>query len=194
MIKRIDHISLAVNDYEKARIFFTELLKLVPGACGRDEQNGFFWQLFSCGDLSRFEIIAPLKNGSFLDGFLKGKTGGVHHVTFQVDDIRATARRLDYMGVPHFGLNDKYDNWKELFIHPRDAFGLLIQFAQFKPADWLDSSEKIDDGARWSISVSGNMLNLELAHPGGGTVKSLFDAEELDLLIAELSAARKKIK
>ena len=194
MIKRIDHVSLAVSDYEKARVFFTELLGLVPGACGNDEQSGFFWQLFSCGDLSRFEIIAPTREGSFLDRFLEGKTGGVHHVTFQVADIRETAKRLDYMKVPYFGLNDKYDNWKELFIHPKNAFGLLVQFAQFNPGDWLDRSECLDSGGKWDITVSENMMHLELEHPGGGRMKTVFDAAELDLLISELSAARMKMK
>lgn len=194
MVKRIDHVSLAVNDYEKARIFFTELLGLVPGAYGIDEQSGFFWQLFSSGDLSRFELIAPLKEGSFLDGFLKGKSGGVHHVTFQVGDIQETAKKLDYMKIPYFGLNDKNDNWKELFIHPRNAFGLLIQFAQFQPADWLDTSQNLDCGEKWNISVSEHFVYLELAHPGGGKILSQFDPDEIDLLIAELSAARNKMK
>jgi len=194
VIKRIDHVSLAVSDYERARVFFTELLGLVPGACGRDDQSGFFWQLFSAGDLSRFELIAPTKKGSFLEGFLKGKPGGVHHVTFQVNDIIDTAKRLDYMNIPYFGLNDKYDNWKELYIHPRDAFGLLVQLAQFEPAEWLDPSQNPGSGEKWDVTVSENIMNFKLAHPGGGRVNRSFDAEELDLLIAELTAARKKMK
>lgn len=194
MIKRIDHVSLAVNDYERARVFFTELLGLVPGACGSDERSGFFWQLFSCGDLSRFELITPLKEGSFLDSFLDGKSGGVHHVTFQVENIRETARRLDLMNIPYFGYNDRYDNWKELFIHPRDAFGLLIQFAQFNPGEWLDRSECLDKGEKWDITVGENIMHFELAHPGGGRMKTEFNAAELEQLISELSAARSKMK
>lgn len=194
MIKRIDHVSLAVNDYERARVFFTELLGLVPGACGSDEQNGFFWQLFSSGDLSRFELIAPNAPESFLDGFLRGKTGGVHHITFQVEDIKKTVQRLEYLDIPYFGLNDKYDNWKEVFIHPRHAFGLLIQFAQFEPAYWLDDSQNIDKGDKWNITVSRNTLNLNIAHPGGGTVVTHLDKDEVDLLISELTAARNKMK
>ena len=27
---------------------------------------------------------------------------------------------------------------KELFVHPKDAFGLLIQFAEFNPLDWIE--------------------------------------------------------
>lgn len=194
MIKRIDHVSLAVNDYERARVFFTELMGLVPGACGGDEKNGFFWQLFSIGDLSRFELITPSGRGSFLERFLDGRIGGVHHITFQVDDIRETARRLDFMSVPYFGFNDSYSNWKELFIHPRHAFGLLVQFAEFQPAEWLDRSQNLESGEKWEITVRENILNLAIAHPGGGMVQSQFTAEELDIVIAELCAARNRMK
>jgi len=118
----------------------------------------------------------------------------VHHITFQVEDIRQTAGQLEYMGIPYFGLNDKYDNWKELFIHPRDAFGLLIQFAQFDPAAWLDQSMNLEKGEKWEVTVSENMLHFKTEHPGGGTTDCVFDRDELDLLIAELSAARKRLK
>jgi len=194
MIKRIDHVSLAVADYERARVFFTELLDLVPGACGSDERSGFFWQLFTCGDLSRFELISPTGKGSFLDPFLEGKSGAVHHVTIQVSDIVEAAKRLDFLKVPYFGFNDKYENWKELFIHPRDAFGLLIQFAQFDPAEWLDRSQCVEDGQKWEISVNENRMHLAIAHPGGGRVGSEFTTAELDMLISELSAARERMK
>ena len=194
MVKRIDHVSLAVNDYEKARVFFTDLLGLVPGAGGTDNVSGFLWQIFSVGDLSRFETISPLGKDSFLSGFLKGKGEGVHHITFQVEDIRETVRKLEYMGIPYFGLNDQYDGWKELFIHPRDAFGLLIQFAQFDPAVWIAKSLNLNRGEKWRITVAENMLHLKTEHPGGGTVDCAFDRDELDLLIAELSSARKKMK
>lgn len=194
MIKRIDHVSLAVHDYEKAASFFTGLLGLVPGAYGSDESGGFFWQLFSCGDLSRFELITPTGEKSFLDSFLSGRSGGVHHITFQVEDISATAARLRSMNVPYFGYNDKYDNWKELFIHPRHAFGLLIQFSQFTPGDWLNPSMTMGENEKWRVGHEGRSLSLKFTHPGGGVFETSLDASEVDLLIADLTAARNRMK
>ena len=52
MIERIDHVSIAVRDYEKARSFFQDILGAVPGAGAADDSKKFFWQLFSLGDLS----------------------------------------------------------------------------------------------------------------------------------------------
>src|SRR5208337_2985064 len=100
MISRIDHVSLAVNDFDKAEEFFTDILGLVPGASGNDQGNKFFWQIYSAGDLSRFELISPTGEGGFLDNFLRGREGGIHHVTFQVQNISETAMRLNSMNIP----------------------------------------------------------------------------------------------
>lgn len=193
MILRIDHVSIAVKDYDKAEKFFIDLLELIPGASGRDERSGFMWQIFSAGDLSRFEIIAPLKQNSFLNRFLSDKEGGVHHITFQVQDIKRTADYLKIKGIPFFGYNDKYPDWKELFIHPRDAFGLLIQFAEFNASDWLSAEQNICSGKKWLIAVKNNKAVIEIQHPGGGKVENELTASEIDMLIAELTAAKNKI-
>ena len=77
------------------------------------------WQIFSLGDLSRLEIISPTGEGSFLDGFLKDKEGGVHHITLQTPDLREAMANLDKQGIPFFGYNEYPGGvWKGIFIHP----------------------------------------------------------------------------
>ena len=73
MISRIDHISIAVKNYEKARFFFQDILGAVPGAGANNHDNQFFWQIFSLGDLSRFELIYPTGPDGLLKKFLKNK-------------------------------------------------------------------------------------------------------------------------
>jgi hypothetical protein len=63
---------------------------------------------------------------------------GPHHITIQVKDIQETRRALEERGIPAFGFSEDLPGWKELFIHPRDAFGTLIQFAEFNPLDWIN--------------------------------------------------------
>ena len=106
-----------------------------------DPRTKFFWQIFSLGDLSRLEIISPTGAGSFLDGFLKEREGGVHHITLQTPDIRQAMAHLEQQGIAFFGYNEYPGGvWKEIFIHPRHAFGVLIQIAEFKAAEWLSES------------------------------------------------------
>ncbi len=190
MVLRIDHVSIAVNDYAKANSFFTKILGLIPGGAGKDDSSRYMFQIFSAGDLSRLELIAPTGGKSFLDNFLKDREGGVHHVTFQVQDIVATRRYLDAEKIPYFGFNDKCENWKELFIHPSVAFGVLLQFSEFNPSEWLNESESITDNKRWDIRKEGDMALLSIAHPGGGKVDAKFSGEEIDRFIEDLLKIR----
>ena len=70
------------------------------------------------------------------------------HVAIAVRDIRASMRLYcDVLGatflfagdqhedVPMFGISVDQDQWKEVFIHPRDAHGVLLQIAQ---SAWTD--------------------------------------------------------
>lgn len=186
MILRIDHVSLAVRDLEKAEKFFSDLLGLVPGGMGGDEDSGYVYNVYSAGDLSRFEIISPSADKSFLDNFLKNREGGVHHITFQVKDIHKAKSILEKKKIPYFGFSDQYSNWKELYIHPKDAFGVLIQFAEFSPADWLDESMNVRDRKKWFVKKNGNRTILSVAHPGGGKVDIELSPSEINELIRDL--------
>ena len=90
MILRIDHVSLAVKDYEGAVEFFTKILGAVSQYSGTDDNLKYYWETFSLGDLSRFELIKPTGKGSFLENFLKNKMGGIHHLVLQTPDIEMT--------------------------------------------------------------------------------------------------------
>lgn len=188
MIQRIDHVSLAVKDYDKACGFFTDVLGAIPGASSQDNAMKYFWQLFSLGDLTRLELLTPTGTGSFLDNFLQSREGGVHHITLQTTDIRKSKNLLEQKGIPFFGYTEYGDIWKELFIHPRDAFGVLIQIAEFHPDDWLPETAKFSGKRRWDIIKKGNEIVISFAHPGGGTVSIPLSIGEAGKLAAELTA------
>ncbi len=187
MISRIDHVSIAVKDYEKAIDFFQNILGAIPGAAGTDDSMKYFWQLFSLGDLSRFELLKPTGDGSYLDNFLKKKKdGGAHHITMQTPDIYEAKKTLDVHDIPYFGFNDYGIFWKELFIHPKDAFGLLIQIAEFIPDDWIADTVKLPSGKKWNIDKTDDKCFLEMANPGGGKIRFELTTEEVRNLVNDL--------
>lgn len=188
MISRIDHVSIAVKDYERAFRFFSRLLGAVPGVGMEDPNMKYVWQLFSLGDLSRLELMHPTGEGSFLDGFLNKREGGVHHITLETPDIEKFRVFLEEEEIPYFGRADMGDTWKELFIHPRDAFGVLIQVAEFQPDDWIADSEKMPPGRRFSVAKSDGGCTVTLAHPGGGTVSIPLTASDARQLAEEISS------
>ena len=190
-VSRIDHVSIAVKDYEGALRFFSKLLGAVPGARAEDPNMKYVWQLFSLGDLSRLELMTPTGTGSFLDGFLKNREGGVHHITLETPDIEKFRLYLEEQDIPYFGYGSLGDVWKELFIHPRDAYGVLVQVAAFNPDDWLADSEKMPGNQQFSVTREGSGINLEIAHPGGGKASISLGADEARQLAEEIEKALK---
>ena len=81
MIMRVDHVAVAVNDHDKALAFFRDILGALPGGRFEDKISKFFWQTLALGDLSRLELLSPSAEGSFLEGFLKERSGGFYHIT-----------------------------------------------------------------------------------------------------------------
>ncbi|MFW5636283.1 MAG: VOC family protein [Thermodesulfobacteriota bacterium] len=188
MISRLDHVAVAVHDYNQAIRFFTRVLGAVPGASLTEDKLNFRWEILSVGDLSRLEVLNPAGPGSFLEGFLKDRPGGVHHLTFETPDIQQTKTVLEEHGIPYFGFNDENPAWKELFIHPRDAFGVLIQIAEFEPSEFLDASVRLPRDCRWTVQKRQNGGTLSLSHPGGGKFELDLDSDAVRKLINDLES------
>ncbi len=188
MILRVDHIAIAVKDYPRARDFFTRILGAIPGSAADDNHAMMYrWENLGLGDLSRLELLTPTGENSFLDGFLARKDGGVHHITLQTDDIYETKELLEKEGVPFFDFHDYGDTWKELFIHPRDAFGVLIQIAEFRPDDWIAKELKLPPEKPFKLSREKKTVVLKMTHDGGGIATSRLSREEAARLRDELN-------
>ena len=186
-ILRIDHVSIAVKDRQKAEHFFRTVLGAIPCSSSIDPFMKYSWEIFSIGDLSRLEILSPTSKGSFLDGFLEKRWGGVHHITMQTSDIEETQALLRRHNIPFFGANAYSDVlWREIFIHPKHAFGVLIQIAEFHPEQWLSEQVKISGNRPWNVQKTNDGIQVELAHPGGGKMKLDLTREEARRLAKEL--------
>jgi len=138
MVKRIDHVALAVRDLERAIKFFVEglggrVLYSMPYVSKK-----FRWTTIELGNSCLIELIDPLGKDGFVYRFLEKHGEGLNHITIHVDDILKVQKTLEEKEIPTFGLSSELPGWKELFIHPKNAFGTLIQFAEFNPLDWID--------------------------------------------------------
>jgi methylmalonyl-CoA/ethylmalonyl-CoA epimerase len=84
---------------------------------------------------NKVELMEPLVGSTFFDSFfeLTRGRGGVHHLNFHVDDLAAAVARLTARGYRLHGLNQADPRWQEVFLHPKEAHGVLIQLAQPGP-------------------------------------------------------------
>jgi catechol 2,3-dioxygenase-like lactoylglutathione lyase family enzyme len=128
----LDHVAIGVHRIEAT----TGLLVGVLG--GRPFEGGpgvgFRWGQWSFGNGARLELIEPAgRPGGFLHRFLARHGPGVHHVTFKVPDLARAAERARRFGYEVVGYDDSDPGWKEAFLHPKQAQGLVVQLAESNP-------------------------------------------------------------
>jgi methylmalonyl-CoA epimerase len=138
MIKRIDHVAIAVRDLERAKHFFVECLGGRELFCAPFADQGYRWTTLELGSSCFIELIDPLNADGFVHRFIDKRGEGPHHITIQVDDLEAMHKMLEGKGIKTFGYSEALPGWKEFYIHPKEAFGTLIQFAEFDPLNWIN--------------------------------------------------------
>ena len=82
--------------------------------------------------------------------------------------------------------------WSELYIHPRDAFGVLIQICQIGPDYHQIEPVKRAEGKRCKVISHENGCELRLHHPGGVELKMSLSKEEAAELAEDLQNAMSK--
>ena len=80
------------------------------------------------------------RDDSTIARFLRERGPGVHHVSFEVEDLDQAVAELaqDGVNVVHRieypeGVSFEGHRWREAFVHPRVAFGLLLHVCEKKP-------------------------------------------------------------
>lgn len=127
-----DHTAVAARRLLDLLPFYRNLLggKIANG--GDNPRVGYRAMQLAYRDGSKIELMEPLPGSTFFDRFF-ARGGGLHHVTFKVADIGLAIDALEAGGWPTTGLFLDSDDWKEVFLHPRDASGVLVQLAQARP-------------------------------------------------------------
>lgn len=126
---RLDHVAVAVRDVAAAAALYRDVLgaEFLYGADQPEQGFRFVQYRFPGG--GKVELVTPTADG-FLTRFLERHGEGMHHVTLRVPDIEAQIDRLRAGGVDLVMVDLRDETWKEAFIHPRDARGVLIQLAE----------------------------------------------------------------
>ena len=131
ILKRLDHVSIAVDSIEDGYKLFRDQLggKIIRGKT-KGYDATFSWTELMLGG-SKIELIQPEGDNSFVQKFLEQGGSRVHHLTFEVEDIDESIKTLEASGFKIVGKTMDDPEWKIAFIHPKSAKGVLIQI--FEP-------------------------------------------------------------
>jgi methylmalonyl-CoA/ethylmalonyl-CoA epimerase len=96
------------------------------------DSPGFRWGQLEFAAGPKIEVLTPTggPDAAFLERFLAARGAGPHHFNFIVTDIDATLARIRAFGIEPVGVNLADPNWREAFLHPRSAHGIVIQVAE----------------------------------------------------------------
>ena len=133
MIGRLNHVAIAVPDLPKAVATYRDLLGAIVSAPEDIPEHGVRVVFVDLGN-TKVELLQPLGADSPIAGYLeRNPGGGMHHVCYEVSDIRAAAEHLRERGArvlgdgePRIGAHGK----PVLFLHPKDFCGTLVELEQ----------------------------------------------------------------
>jgi methylmalonyl-CoA/ethylmalonyl-CoA epimerase len=96
------------------------------------DSPGYWWGQLEFAAGPKIELLTPTggPDAAFLERFLAARGAGPHHFNFLVTDIRATLAGIRALGIEPVGVSLDNPHWKEAFLHPRSAHGIVIQVAQ----------------------------------------------------------------
>jgi methylmalonyl-CoA/ethylmalonyl-CoA epimerase len=96
------------------------------------DSPGFWWGQLKFASGPKIELLTPTggPDAAFLERFLAIRGASSHHFNFIVTDIEATLARIRALGIEPVQVNLSDPYWKEAFLHPRSAHGIVIQVAQ----------------------------------------------------------------
>ncbi|HWC93503.1 MAG TPA: methylmalonyl-CoA epimerase [Pseudolabrys sp.] len=133
MIGRLNHVAIAVRDIAKAAKVYRDTLGAEVSAVVPQREHGVS-TVFVALPNTKIELLEPLGEDSPIAKFLeKNPDGGIHHLCYEVADVRAARDRLIAQGArvlgdgePKIGAHGK----PVLFLHPKDFCGTLVELEQ----------------------------------------------------------------
>lgn len=134
---QLDHIGIAVADLAAANELIARLLGRHHYKVEEVAEQGATTSFFTAGTdhTAKIELIASTRPDSPIDKFVQKRGPGLHHLAFEVADIRAEMRRLSDLGFEL--LQDEprpgADNKLICFLHPRSTNGVLVELCQSQP-------------------------------------------------------------
>lgn len=128
---RIEHIGVAVKDLDKAEGVYTRLLGEAPYKREEVESEGVITSFFRSGP-NKIELLESTRPDGPIAKAIEKRGEGIHHVAFEVADIRAEMERLRAEGFTVLNEEPKRgaDNKLVCFVHPKDTNGVLVELCQ----------------------------------------------------------------
>ena len=133
MIGKLNHVAIVVPDLAAAAASYADTLGATVTEPVELPDHGVTTVFVELPN-TKIELLHPLGDDSPIGKFLeRNPDGGMHHVCYEVDDIRAARDRLTATGARILGDGEPREGAHGkpvLFLHPKDFCGTLVEIEQ----------------------------------------------------------------
>ena len=133
LLRRIDHVGIAVSDLDEAIAFYRDMFGMVVVHEEVNADQDVREVMLAVGDgETQIQLLAPLSETSIIAKFLDRRGPGIQQLAYTVDDIESTSDALRSRGLrliydePRRGTAGSKVN----FVHPKDAGGVLVELVE----------------------------------------------------------------
>jgi methylmalonyl-CoA/ethylmalonyl-CoA epimerase len=135
MMLKIEHIGIAVKDLNTSNELFKKIFNQAHYKTEEVQSEGVSTSFFQIGE-NKIELLEATNPDSPIAKFIEKKGEGIHHIAFDVADIRAEMKRLESEGFVLLNQEPKpgADNKLVCFLHPKGTNGVLIELCQEREA------------------------------------------------------------
>lgn len=133
MIKKVDHVGVAVNNLEEALKFYTDMLGLTLEGVEVVEDQKVKVAFLPVGD-SEIELLESTDPEGPIAKYIEKKGEGIQHIAFRVDDIEKALEEMKRKGVRLIDEKPRYGagGAKIAFLHPKSTHGVLVELSERK--------------------------------------------------------------
>ncbi len=128
---KLEHIGIAVRDLEVSIKTYETLLNTNCYKRETVESEGVITAFFQTEN-TKIELLEAINENSPIHKFIQKKGEGIHHMAFEVKNIKIEMSRLEEEGYRLLNKEPKKgaDNKLVCFIHPKDTSGVLIELCE----------------------------------------------------------------
>ena len=131
MIKKIEHLGIAVKDLNKSNELFKKLLGEQSYKTEAVDSESVTTSFFKVGD-QKIELLEASELNSTIARFIERRGEGMHHLAFHVESIDEEIERLEKEGFEFVSKTPTKgaDNKMVVFLHPKTTNGVLVELCQ----------------------------------------------------------------
>lgn len=133
MIRKIEHIGIAVKDMQNSNALFSKLFGRDQYKIEAVESEGVQTSFFMLGE-TKIELVSSTAPDSAIAKFIEKRGEGIHHIAYDVENIESEMIRLKAEGFEFINAapKDGADNKKIVFLHPKSTNGVLVELCEEK--------------------------------------------------------------